>query len=252
MHQLGRFAGSAAGQIARFQQQHPRPAPGGIARHACPVDPAADDDEIERLRHQWIAHRGVPGGLMRRNNRPFSLNSTSPSASYRADEQASANGRAVPSIGLADDHAHQRGTEHAEEGLHAGSGPGDLRERLHRDRPEVGTEEPEQGEVEGDQRQEPPQMAGVRIGTPTPAVALTAMNISTPVCDTRRAPNRITIRELVMLATAIIPAVAPNTIGNAVAHPEMPGKQLLCGIDIAKHPADHQRGAQHIADRAAD
>ncbi len=44
--QLGRFRRGAFGKVVCFEQQHARPAPGGIARDAGAVNAAADDDDI--------------------------------------------------------------------------------------------------------------------------------------------------------------------------------------------------------------
>src|SRR3546814_3811513 len=44
--QLGRFRRRALREVARLQQQHPRAAPGGIARDPRAIDAAADDDDI--------------------------------------------------------------------------------------------------------------------------------------------------------------------------------------------------------------
>ena len=44
--------------------------------------------------------------------------------------------------------------------------------------------------------------------------ALVPMNAISAVCDTRRAPKRSTMRELVKLAMLIITAVPPNKSGN--------------------------------------
>ncbi len=71
--------------------------------------------------------------------------------------------------------------------------------------------------------------------------ALTTMKISTPLWLTRRAPKRMTMRELTMLDTAIIAAVPPNTTGNHFARPEMLADQLLRAVHVAEHRADQQR-----------
>ena len=67
--QLGRGGTGALGQIARLEQQHPRPAPGGIAGDSGSVDPAADHRQVIGLGHALC----LPGGCSRRNSRPRSL-----------------------------------------------------------------------------------------------------------------------------------------------------------------------------------
>src|SRR3546814_10649682 len=56
--QLGRGRGGAAREIAAFEQQHLRPAPGGIARDPAAVDAAAD--------HREVVHRFPPPQRMAR------------------------------------------------------------------------------------------------------------------------------------------------------------------------------------------
>ena len=95
MDQLGGSRGGAARQVARFQQQDLRPPAGRVPGDARAVHPAADHDKVEREVERF-AH-ALRLGWSRRNSRPFSLNSTSPSVITAAESIASASGRAVPS-----------------------------------------------------------------------------------------------------------------------------------------------------------
>src|SRR3546814_2943978 len=78
--QLGRGRGGAAREIAAFEQQHLRPAPGGIARDPAAVDAAAD--------HREVVHRFPPPQRMARPA-GFEPATTSLEGSCRSEEHTS-------------------------------------------------------------------------------------------------------------------------------------------------------------------
>jgi hypothetical protein len=65
MHQAGRPARRAAGEIPGLEQRDAKAPQGGIPRDAGPGDPAADDGDVERLEPQSPADELAPGSAVR-------------------------------------------------------------------------------------------------------------------------------------------------------------------------------------------
>ncbi len=67
--ELGRLGRGAAGEIVHFAEADLERSPRGIARDACPIDPTADDEQIEQRALRFIHGQGIARLTVRRSDR---------------------------------------------------------------------------------------------------------------------------------------------------------------------------------------